>query len=350
MTQPRRFHFGLRVADLGRSVEFYRVLFGVEPVKQHDDYVKFEVADPPLVLALHPGGGAAGGGALNHVGFRVADSEALVAVQHRLETHGIATQREEGVECCYALQTKFWVPDADANLWEVYTLHQDLDHSGFGGDDAKMPPRPERTAPLIWEYLLTAPPPPQIPHADGSVDEVRLTGAFNAGLDRPTRRRLLTEALRVLKPFGTVRVHALVSDRPFQGTPQLPGPAAMVREIPVERSPLDELREAGFVGLQCDKLGDIHCFQAGDVELRELQLSALKPDAASDALDYRVLYRGPLKSVTDEQGRALPRGQRVSVDFATWKLLQEPRFADQFTCFRCTTSPTADPIAEPASA
>ncbi len=334
----RRFHFGLRVADLDRAVGFYRVLFGVDPVKQVEDYAKFEVQDPPLVLALHPGGGANGGGALNHVGFRVADSEALVAVQHRLETHGIPTQREEGVECCYALQTKFWVPDADAHLWEVYTLHQDLEHSGFGGDDAKMPPRPEREVPVVWEHQLTTPPPERIPHEDGAVDEVRLTGTFNAGLDAATRLALLIEAFRVLRPAGTIRVHGLVADRPFPGVPQLPGPAAMVREIPVETAPLAELAAAGFVGLQCDKLGDIHCFQAGGVELRELQLSAARPYAESpEAFHHQVLYRGPLACVTDEQGRTYTRGHRVAVDEATWRLFQEPRFAEQFTCFRCAS-------------
>jgi hypothetical protein len=86
---------------------------------------------------LHPNPQAPGG-PLNHVGFRVKTSAALVAVQQRLEMAGIRTQREEGVECCYARQTKFWVPDADRNLWEIYTLEEDLNHAGFGGDGAGM--------------------------------------------------------------------------------------------------------------------------------------------------------------------------------------------------------------------
>ena len=77
------------------------------------------------------------GGALNHLGLRLPDSAALVEVQRRLEEPGIATQRQEGVECCYARQTKFWVTDPDRVLWEVYTLHEDIDHSGF--DDPPVP-------------------------------------------------------------------------------------------------------------------------------------------------------------------------------------------------------------------
>src|SRR5271165_4109603 len=112
MAPAIRFHLSLNVSDLDRAVEFYRVLFGSAPAKVRDDYAKFELNDPPLVLSLEPA--AAGkGGWLNHLGFRMPDSETLVAMQRRLELAGIRAQREEGVECCYARQTKFWVTDPD---------------------------------------------------------------------------------------------------------------------------------------------------------------------------------------------------------------------------------------------
>ena len=113
-----RFHLSLNVQDLGRSVAFYRALFGVEPAKQRPDYAKFELTDPPVVLSLEPAPHS-GGGALNHVGFRMPEAAALVAMQQGLGTAGIATQREEGVECCYARQTKFWAHDPDGTLWET---------------------------------------------------------------------------------------------------------------------------------------------------------------------------------------------------------------------------------------
>jgi catechol 2,3-dioxygenase-like lactoylglutathione lyase family enzyme len=137
-----RFHVGLHVANLERSVAFYRLLFGQGPAKHYADYAKFELETPPLVLALYPSPRPAGG-ALNHVGLRLPDSAGLVEVQRRLEEAGIATQRQEGVECCYARQTKFWVTDPDRVLWEIYTLHEDIDHSGF--DDPPLPqPAPRR--------------------------------------------------------------------------------------------------------------------------------------------------------------------------------------------------------------
>src|SRR4249920_3422641 len=127
----RKFHASLNVSDLNRSIGFYRVLLGTEPAKTRPDYAKFELAEPPLVLSLIPGRPAAGGH-LNHVGLRVRNGEELVEIQRRLEAAGLPTEREEGVECCYALQTKFWVADPDNALWEVYTLEEDLDHRGAG--------------------------------------------------------------------------------------------------------------------------------------------------------------------------------------------------------------------------
>ena len=102
------------------------VLLGTAPAKVRDDYAKFELADPPLVLSLIPGR-APSSGLLNHVGLRVRTSEELVAVQHRLEAAGLPTQREDNVECCHAQQTKFWIADPDGMQWEIYIFHEDLD-------------------------------------------------------------------------------------------------------------------------------------------------------------------------------------------------------------------------------
>ena len=122
----RKFHASLNVSNLSRSLAFYRVLFGCEPAKQHLDYAKFELDEPGLVLSLIPSRMTAGGGALNHAGLRVSTSEELVDIQRRVEEAGFPTRREDGVECCYARQTKFWIADPDQTLWEVYVFHEDI--------------------------------------------------------------------------------------------------------------------------------------------------------------------------------------------------------------------------------
>ena len=317
-----RFHAGIHVSDLARSVRFYRALFGVEPAKHFDDYAKFELAEPPLVLALYPSPQPPGG-ALNHVGLRFPNSEALVAVQRRLEEAGIATQRQEGVECCYARQTKFWVTDPDRALWEIYTLHEDIEHSGF--DDPPAPAEP--AAESAWPHRLTDPPPERVPHETGTLDAVALEGTFNAALAPERIGALLAEAFRALKPGGTVAVHGLVGDKPFPGAPKLPGLASLVQRVPVETEPLAALRAAGFVGAFYEKLGDIHCFSVNGVELREMRLLARKPALASSAV---VLYKGPFAEVEAECGTVLRRGVQTPVPAETAAALRAGPTAEAF--------------------
>src|SRR5262249_22773401 len=126
----RKFHASLNVSNLERSIAFYRVLLGTEPAKVRPDYAKFDLAEPPLVLSLAPGSPPSPGGHLNHFGVRVRTAEELIEIQRRLEAAGLHTEREEGVECCYARQTKFWISDPDHALWEIYVFHEDIDQHG----------------------------------------------------------------------------------------------------------------------------------------------------------------------------------------------------------------------------
>ncbi|HVY70871.1 MAG TPA: ArsI/CadI family heavy metal resistance metalloenzyme, partial [Verrucomicrobiae bacterium] len=169
------FHTSLNVSDLSRSIAFYRALFGIEPAKQRSDYAKFEVTEPALVLSLIPAPVTLGG-TLNHAGIRLANSEELVKVQARLEAAGIRTQREEGVECCYARQTKFWVTDPDCTLWELYVFHEDIDEHGddhapavnhSNGFAMDVP-----AAKVVWQHNIADPLPEQIPHPDFGAHEV----------------------------------------------------------------------------------------------------------------------------------------------------------------------------------
>jgi catechol 2,3-dioxygenase-like lactoylglutathione lyase family enzyme len=323
-----RFHVGLHVSDRHRSVRFYRTLLGVAPVRDLDDYVRFELSDPPVVLVLIPAGQSAGG-ALNHLGLRMPDSAGLVEVQRRLEEAGIATQRQEGVECCYARQTKFWVTDPDRNLWEIYTVEEDIDHSGFDG-----PPLPDSSLPeTVWEHRITEAVPEHIPLGDASADEVRLEGTFNADHEMASLASLLAECRRVLRPGRRLAVHALTSDQPFPGTPSLPGLASLVRRVPTWGELAVALAQAGFAGVFFEKLGDIHCFCVNGVELRETRLHAWRPNEVESAALCDVLYKGPFERVKDDDGTVYPRGERVTVTAHTAERLRHATAAGQFLFF-----------------
>jgi len=308
-----RFHVSLNVSDLSKAIAFYRTLFGIEPAKVRADYAKFEPADPPLVLSLEPTPRPVGG-PLNHLGLRMPDSPALVAMQSRLERAGVRSNREEGVECCYAKQTKFWVTDPDGTLWEVYTLEGDIDHRGAGQSAEEMLPEGKAViaTQVIWEHRLGQPVPDRADYADASVDEVRLRGSLNMPLSAAVQRQLVAETERVLKPGGRVFVHVLTAERRINGELGLPGPAAAVRHTPVEDEPVRLLEEAGFTGVRMVKFDAQPCFVRNGIGLRELQLEGFKSAEATAKATVEALYTGPFEQV-DADGVVLRRGRRTRV-------------------------------------
>ncbi len=340
VSAPVRFHLSINVAHLEKSVSFFRILFGMEPAKQRDDYAKFELNDPPLVLSLEPHA-PDGRGALNHAGFRFSNSAALVEAQRRLETAGIHTEREEGVECCYARQTKFWVNDPDGGLWEFYTLDEDLEHRGAGQSGEVLLPQIAHCGPVcaqpaqdrsVFEHRLGD----ELALAraeDDCFEEVRLRGTFNdlcLGSQIPD---ILADAHRTLQPGGKLRVHILTADRPLAGEPlSLPGPAARVKHVPVDRELLGALEDAQFAGLTLTTFRAAPCFKIGDVEMRETMIVCQKPTVAANGEERLVVYKGPFLQVTDDEQRTYRRGDRVAIPLTAWESLQRSPLADQFVC------------------
>ncbi len=115
-----RIHMGMGVQNLGRSVAFYSTLFGRGPTKTRPRYARFEVAEPPVNLALNEVGGATGPNhPVAHFGVQVKSTAAVEAVASRLKAAALETAAEENVTCCYAVQDKVWAADPDGNKWEV---------------------------------------------------------------------------------------------------------------------------------------------------------------------------------------------------------------------------------------
>src|SRR5262249_54498170 len=226
ISQPVRSHLAINVSDLGKSVRFFEALLGKKPAKQRSDYAKFELDDPPLVLSLEPHA-PTGRGALNHAGFRFPTSAKLVEAQCRLELAGIPTQREEGVECCYARQTKFWANDPDGGLWEFYVLEGDIDHRGAGQAPETIGISPAGVSvsrggdPRLGQPLA-------VPAEFGpeSLDEVRLRGTFNIPYGADEGVRFLKDVRAALRPDGALLLHILTAESPITTPPRLPGGAA----------------------------------------------------------------------------------------------------------------------------
>ncbi|HKR63840.1 MAG TPA: ArsI/CadI family heavy metal resistance metalloenzyme [Thermoanaerobaculia bacterium] len=114
-------HVSLNVRNVERSIDFYRRLLGIEPARVRPGYAKFDVANPPLNLALNerPVDGA---GTLSHLGLQVASTEDVLAMRAQWQDAGLLTKDEMQTNCCYARQDKTWVNDPDGNAWEVFVV------------------------------------------------------------------------------------------------------------------------------------------------------------------------------------------------------------------------------------
>lgn len=118
-----RIHIALAVKNLEQSVDFYRILFGQEPTKTRPQYAKFEVAEPPVNLALNESAApSAPSNAIAHFGIQVKTTRAVDDMIGRLMHSKQPAAIEEHVTCCYAVQNKVWTNDPDGNKWEIYVL------------------------------------------------------------------------------------------------------------------------------------------------------------------------------------------------------------------------------------
>jgi catechol 2,3-dioxygenase-like lactoylglutathione lyase family enzyme len=113
----KRLHVHVAVEDLVKSIGFYSVLFGAEPLVLRDDYAKWMLEDPRVNFAISDRGAMAG---VDHLGIQVASGDALAELDGRLKAAGEVTRDHEATTCCYARSDKAWVNDPSGLRWETY--------------------------------------------------------------------------------------------------------------------------------------------------------------------------------------------------------------------------------------
>ncbi|HEX8143324.1 MAG TPA: ArsI/CadI family heavy metal resistance metalloenzyme [Pyrinomonadaceae bacterium] len=117
-------HLALNVKNVERSLEFYKKMLGIEPLKVRTGYAKFDVQNPPLNLTLNQVSFGERG-ALSHLGLQVASTEDVLEMRRKWAEAGLVTRDEMQTNCCYAVQDKTWVHDPDGNAWEVFVVLKD---------------------------------------------------------------------------------------------------------------------------------------------------------------------------------------------------------------------------------
>lgn len=118
-------HVSINVRNVEKSIAFYEKMLGIEPAKVRRGYAKFDVATPPLNLALNEVPALRDAGALSHLGIQVASTDDVLTMRQKWIEAGLITRDEMKTDCCYATQDKTWVHDPDGNEWEVFVVLQD---------------------------------------------------------------------------------------------------------------------------------------------------------------------------------------------------------------------------------
>jgi catechol 2,3-dioxygenase-like lactoylglutathione lyase family enzyme len=126
-----RMHVAINVENLEENLKFYRAFFGEEPTKVKENYAKFELNNPPLHFSMNVRPHEKKG-VLNHLGFQVENTEAVLAVKERLQKAGLVPIDEMGTTCCYAVQDKIWVRDPEGNAWEIFYTKEDSEFESAG--------------------------------------------------------------------------------------------------------------------------------------------------------------------------------------------------------------------------
>jgi SAM-dependent methyltransferase len=166
---------------------------------------------------------------------------------------------------------------------------------------------------------------------DRTVDVVVSNCVLN--LVRPEQRRdLFREIHRVLRPGGRAVLSDIVCDedvpRRLQADPELW--SGCISGAFREDLFLEALEQAGFYGIEILRRGSEPWRVIEGIEFRSVTVQAFqgKEGPCIERLQA-VIYKGPWRSVTDDDGHTLHRGQRMAVCDKTFRIYtREPYGAD----------------------
>lgn len=147
------------------------------------------------------------------------------------------------------------------------------------------------------------------------------------------RRQLFAEIFRVLRLGGRVAISDIVADEDvpehLQDDPELW--SGCISGAFREDRFLAAFEEAGFYGARIAARQAEPWRTVEGIEFRSLTVVAYKgKQGPCLERNQAVVYRGPFKTVEDDDGHVYYRGQRMAVCDKTFRLLQKEPYAGQF--------------------
>jgi SAM-dependent methyltransferase len=185
--------------------------------------------------------------------------------------------------------------------------------------------------------------------ADDSIDVVISNCVLNL-VAKEDRRALFAEIFRVLKPGGRAVISDVTCDEPVPLRLQNDADlwSGCLGGAFLESEFLAAFAAAGFHGIRIlDRQPDPWQTIEG-IEFRSMTVEAFKGDTCEPVTgrDFHqaLLYRGPWKTVADDRGNVLVRGERMAVSDADFSRLTKAPYSDQLIAV-----PPRQPV-DPASA
>ncbi len=167
--------------------------------------------------------------------------------------------------------------------------------------------------------------------ATDSVDVVLSNCVLNL-VDPIAREQLFAELHRVLKRGGRAVISDIVCDEivpeRLKNDPELW--SGCISGAFVEHEFLEEFERAGFYGVEIVVRQEEPWATVDGIEFRSITVRAFK-GKEGPCLDHHqaVIYRGPWKSVTDDDGHVLRRGVRTAVCEKTFNIYTSQPYAEE---------------------
>lgn len=126
-------HISINVGNIHKAKTFYSLLFGREPSKVRDDYIKYEVEEPSINFTLNTQYEKFENVNNGHFGIEVKNLEEIEHVLKRFQKEKYeVSATEDDVACCFAVQDKIWLVDPDNNRWEIFVVTASEAEDGCG--------------------------------------------------------------------------------------------------------------------------------------------------------------------------------------------------------------------------
>lgn len=159
----------------------------------------------------------------------------------------------------------------------------------------------------------------------------------------PDKPKVFSEIWRILKECGRAVIADIVSDKPVP--PRLKVNPRLWGECTVGALTQEEfyaqLQEAGFYGLSILKKGYWKTIEGYDFYSVTIQGFKFEKTAGCRFIGQKAVYRGPMKSVIDEEGHLFPRDVMVEVCTDTAVKLSKPPYAGSFVILEPDANHTA---------